>query len=282
MPYGRTNYSSKRGNKKGYKKRYSKYSRRRSKNPAKYDYSGRSNYKLSIATSPLLLPDRLRVKMKYADSVNIGASNQVGTSHWGLEYRLNGLLQPGAENTNGQSHQLAANGFGQWREFYYNFRVNSSKIRCHFLRTQSTSSYDDGSFQYVSVRPINGGDQVVAANDVAVQALTDPYVKYTTLGSSASGSGDKVLTNYCETKKLYGLKSLDQNYYYGGVFISFDGSMGASPSDPDAEAFWLVTISPLDNTLASGSESADCYVQTTITYYVELYNRRDTDMSNEQ
>lgn len=227
--------------------------------------------RLTSANNRLLIPDRGYVKMKYADMVSVDSTYQSG-NHWQLYYAANEITQPGLAVTTGRSNLLACNGVNEWDNFYGKYRVNACKITCKFIKTITSSTYSDQLFQQISVVPASEDTLTTMLADSEVQSQTDKYSRYSLLGSANSSAGVKTLKNFMSTKKIFGWKypSID-----GGESVVGDMISGTFPTQL---WYWVIKLAPLDGALAAG-QTADCYIQVNITYYVEMFDRRDTDMN---
>lgn len=268
-----------------YRKSYKKRSYRKKPVYRKKGYTKKRSYrkkysKMTVRSMPLIVPDRLRVKVDYADSVSVSSTYQSASNNgWNLSYWLNNPLQPGSLVTTGLSTNRAANGILEWAAFYNKWVVRASKIVVKFIRTSSGSSYTDQSFQNISIKPADDDDISSNTADTVIQQMTDPYVRYSTLGISDAGTGIRTIKNYITTKKLMGDRyGLGKDQTTAGQVNTIQGNFsGAANGFPSHDMYWLIKLMPLDGVLAA-SQDANCYLQVKIRYYMELFDRKDTDM----
>jgi len=257
----------------------SSYRKKRYARPAKRAYNRRRKVvkkrsykkfnKMSVRTMGVMVPDKARIKFRYNDSVQ--AMNISGTSHWYVQYKANDILNPGSLNS-GVSASYQSNGVTEWQGFYSKFKVNACKIKFRILNAVVSGVNTDLIFKQCVLRPCTEGTLTQYTNDVVSQAATDKYAKSGIIGSMTGGNSSLTLSHYMTTKKLYG-------YRYNNLDTSesFVGQLGASAAIPSELWYWLLTVGPFDNTFAA-STAAEVFLQVSMTFYCDLFDRIDTDM----
>ena len=219
--------------------------------------------------SPSGIPDRIFVKLKYADHVTFPTAGTNGCAV--LNYKGNACDDPGGTN---DDHKALA--FGEWGNLYNKYRVHGSKIVMTVSATRNTAyapsntdtvhDYSVANFMYyVSVKPSNnsGGSNPLSINNQCI----DPYVRYALVGFVNGGGSQKTLKNYMSTKKILGVKSMDED----------DELSAATSSDPSSLWYWVITATESDGSTQSGA-TTHLQLLIKIDYYVELYSRKNLDM----
>lgn len=185
--------------------------------------------------SPTILPDRLFLKFKYFGEYKITGSSN------NIAFRGNCPYDP-EEGLGGHSVM----GWDQWSTLYANYRVHASSI---FARVASISHP-----VRISVTPTT-----VARNPNLVNvAIERPYTKYKTIASSINV--DNFVFNSMTTKRIFGLKNIRDDDFMGQEMTKI----------PLAEWWWQFCLGVYDNVTTATS-----FVDVTLTYFVELTNRRE-------
>lgn len=250
----------------------------RYKKPAKKRYNKkRKSYKRQYKRSNrmtsrnmgLIMPDKARIKFKYNDTAT--SMTQNGTTHWYLRYKANDIVQPGNLNFGNFSNLFAPNGVEQWENFYRKFKVNASKISVHVMRNHASST-DDTTYQQVVVRPCTEEGLIAFQGDNSQQAITDKYSRSKILGNSTGKESSVYIKNYMSTKKIYG-------YHYDNLDTSESliGELGVPPLESTELWYWIITLGSFDGTIPTATDPR-VLISVNITYYVDLFDRYDTDM----
>lgn len=219
---------------------------------------------------PLGIPDRMFVKLSYADHATFPAAGSSGSAL--LQYYGNSIFDCGSTNDN--HHAM---GQAQWLNFYKYYRVRASKIYVIVSSTvqnfyqPSTANEDTlieqstAPYQYfVNVRP----SEDPTYNGFSInENVVDPYSHYTLVGT-ALGQGVKHIKHYCTTKKITGYKSLDMQ-------DTLAAPIGSVPTFP---WYWYINATESDGTTANG-DPTHLQVLVRISYYVELFGRENQNMA---
>lgn len=195
--------------------------------------------------TPTGIPDRIQVKMKYTQNVNLVDNVGGVDTLWTL--RGNSLWDPDFTGTGGQPM-----GRDQWNNFYQQYRVNASKLKVQLLNNNSSIATGNCFAAIFPVAP----DPPSSTEMTAYQRSERPYTRSRVLPTSGSGR-PIYLSSYMSTKKIYGLKSVSYSPAYSQV-------MGGNPS---SEWYWGIQITNLNGDIHN------VIALITITYYVELFDR---------
>lgn len=227
--------------KRTYKKR--PYTRRRR------PYNGRRrkrNYRNKVVTKRGVgktgIPDRMMLKMTYATTIRL---IQLGLSFDNHLFSGNNLNDP---DISGVGHQ--PKGYDQWAQFYNKTMVHGSKILCRFTPTDASSNGNTNIY----ILPTR--DSTTLPGWVSIQE--DKFGKASIVGPYV-GMGIKYMSDYMSTKKIFGDANALEQSDYGATF-------GFSPVN---NWYWVV-----GGETATGGD-VTCDVAVVITYYVELYDRKD-------
>lgn len=222
-----------------------RYKRKKTRRPNRANSSVRISDAPSILVNPsssgnmTVIPDRYMCKLNFVDldTVNSFTSNQ-------KLYRGNGPYDPEVPIGGGQPA-----GFDQLLALYKNYRVHSSAIHVELAQSGSTAHAP----WLISVRP-NSTNTFLGR----IPETESPYCKYIV------GTGNEVssvkLYNYMGTKKLLGLKSIDQE----------ENLTGDSANFPATQWYWSVSMSSMD-----AITNISCERMVKITYWIEFFNRKD-------
>lgn len=218
------------------------YNKRKPQN--KKTYYKRKNNKVTTGYSQGAtgIPDRMMLKMIYADTIRLTNSMVHFDNH---TFSGNDLNDP---NVSGIGHQPKS--YDQWSQFYNKTMVHGSSIECRFTPTQSSG---DGNTNIYLIPTIDSatlpGWIDIQENKLGKADVVGPYV----------GMGLKYLKDYMSTKKLFGdVNGLEQSDY--GAFFNFS---------PINKWYWVIGA----ETQNGNAVSVD--VSVVITYYVELFDRKD-------
>lgn len=222
-----------------YKKSYYRKTKYGKKKYKKTIYSNKSLSSLSIK-GPSVVPDRMFVKMKYSEIVALSP----GTTNGSYMFSGNSIFDPNVTAVGTQP-----TGYDQWSGFYSKYRVRASKIK---IRSSSGSSVP----VTFSLVPTNSSVAITGYNE----SIRLPRAKSCMLG--VSGNTVSYCKNYAKSKVIMGENLMDDN------------SAASFGSNPVNRWYWIVWAQSIDNL-----SHIVVYFEFEVTYYVELYNRVDLDLS---
>lgn len=213
--------------------------------------------------SPTLLPDMMKLKLKWLGTWRIGSA-PIGAINLPTAFTLcwNTLRGTSIDVTN-RFTQPDTIGSHKYGIMYQSYRIRASKIRITVVNLKADTDF------CISVYPAPAGTTQLATNTF-VDYGNVPYVKYGWGGIMGGGADKATVRNYCTTAKIYGVEPQvikDEADYWGGL------GNDATPTDPatTAKAFWLVNIDNSANAYTTYSGG----VEVEMTQYVEFFNRRD-------
>lgn len=239
--------------------RYKKYRKRYNKK----QYNKRKFYGKKATTtynnSSIGIPDRKFIKMKWAEQYRLQDVTG-GLSQYYL-FRHNSIYDP--DYTSGSLLDSQPVGFDQWTQFYNRYRVHGSKIEIETFNYNTTSPE---SSVIVSVTP--SSDNTTPTSITASELKLNPYAKYIVM-AAASGGPQRKLTNYISTRKVAGVNDIND--------AAFEGILGGSGigANPPASFYWTLAAVNVNTTPTIFNIS----VLVTITYYVELFDRKLLNLS---
>jgi len=193
------------------------------------------------------LPDRMMLKMTYAETIRLTQAAAPFDNHI---FSGNDLADP---NVSGVGHQ--PKGYDQWGQFYNRYMVHGAKIVCRFTPTVSNSTGNINTYILPTLDSTTlPGWTSIQEDKFGKASMVGPYV----------GNGIRFMSAYMSTKKLFGdVNGLEQS--------DFGALMGSAPN---RHWYWIVGGETQD-----GSVLQHCDVAVVITYYVELYDRKDLPQS---
>jgi len=189
------------------------------------------------------IPDRMTVKMVYAETIRLSQSVVSFDKH---VFYGSALFDP---NDSGTGHQ--PRGYDQWAQFYNKSMCHASKIRCTFTPTVNNSTGNMRVFLLPSI------DSSITPDWTTVQE--GQYGKSSSVGPYV-GNGIRNLSSYMTTKKIFGDVNGLEEAEYGATF----------GFNPNVKWYWIVGAETQD-----GTPMEYCDVAVVITYYVELYDRKN-------
>lgn len=194
----------------------------------------------AIIRTPSMIPDRMKVKLRYTEVFNISVGSGVQTYNL---FSANSIYDPDAT---GVGHQPL--GHDQWNAFYEKYMVYGSSINLKWLSTgdgfvwyaPQTSSTFTGSLSLVKEQP---------------------YTRIYTYNSQ--GSNRSQAKSYMSTKKIMGMKTTTEN----------DDNL-ASPfgTNPTQRWYWAVGCYDVNG---STTVATSFTIVVEIVYYVVLFDRID-------
>lgn len=195
-----------------------------------------------FGSGPLVLPDRLPVKMKYSAPYTLTSASTVPSLQ---VMRLSSLYDPDFTGTGNQPL-----GRDQWAAFYKTYRTYFVKYSITFINTSTTEQ------AFCAVIPKNTSSGIASIDLICEK----PYSKHTFLGIEGSGKNVRTIHGTASARKALGMSKLEYN--------SEKATSADFGANPGTEAYLHVYAGP-----AFGSNSTTVKVRLTVTYYSILSNR---------
>lgn len=194
----------------------------------------------SLVAPNTIMPDRSLVRLKYASVQALQTAFDSNTWKANSLYDPNGLIG---------GHQPA--GFDIWKLFYRRYLVHGCKIKVRLIGTNAAITA--ASHMALIATP----DTTYNLQD-PVEIVESPYAKFRFSGNYGQR---QELTMYMTTSKMYGRSKNS---------ISAESRFSADiTADPADLWYFICTFKTLD-----GSNFANCYVETELTYYAEFFERK--------
>jgi len=192
-----------------------------------------------------MIPDRMRVKLKWADVININTSSFPYTYMW----RANSVYDP--DLTTGIS-QKGALGSLQYQSFYSMYQVMASKIRIALVNDTTGESIQWALFP----TPISPGTYDISS------AISQSYSKSCTT-SAQGGIDQKTMSCFMTSKKLYGYPKIRE----------IDAQQSNVTGNPGEQWYWVLVGQPQNAAVAMVGQ-----YRVEITYYVEYFQRKNPSL----
>jgi len=193
-----------------------------------------------VIRGPSAFPDRVFVRLKYSNSFRL-----TGTGLNTLTFSGNAMNRPDLQ----QPTQLCR-GLREWMNIYDTVKVHKSNISvdCHNQHNVATTD--------CVVLPFN---EVAPSFVDTEDAREQPYAKSRRAGSRNGNTASVIIRNSMKTKTVFGTKFINDTYA---------GSLTSAPAE---QWFWECYFQDLveDTTMA-----LDMEVSVTLTYFIELYERK--------
>lgn len=228
--------------KKKYKKRYNK-SYNKGKKSFKRDR--RNGYVTTVIKGPRVIGDRLRTKLVYTSIV------QCSGAAFNAVYFGNCPYDP----TLGTPTRQPA-GFDDMAALYREYICYGSKIRAQVMGTSAAG----GNYCTITIVPTV---QLISTENT-VDMASQPYA-VNGLNSGNPGMNKITLTNYIQTKKIFGKKILQEEDF--GAFTAPTNVANGIPVKP---WYWNVMLQSIN----SNDQLAGVYFILEIIYYVDFFGRR--------
>lgn len=211
-----------------------------------YKKAARNKASMQTIRSVLGMPDKTRVKLKYQVPLSMASGGGVLAQH---VFRGNGPFDP--DLTGGGTQPLA---YDQWASFYDKQRTRGTKLSVQMSNTNTTTPC------IVSLFP----STLATALSTPQEIMSQPYCSTSLMSISAGTSRSHSLSRYMSTKKMFGLKSIDEEDNLASL-------IGTTPTD---QWYWHIYIfSP------SGSTSVTAMGIVSMTFFVEFFNRNQLTSS---
>lgn len=206
----------------------------------------RSGYNGYVAYGGMTAPDRIVVKMDYAQFNRVNSGSLTYATQI---YRGNSIHDP---DLTGVGHQPLSS--DQWAQFYEYYRVVASWIEVKLVNNSTTPAL-------CVLIPSEEGAVIDSGNpDTYVEA---PYSKRVYLGGT-SGTNSATLSNYMTTAQVLGIRNTDSGFDEAAPF-------GSNPSTA-AGWFWHIMC-------AVRTGLPDVEIHTRVIYTVELLKRKQLAQS---
>lgn len=191
-------------------------------------------------------PDEMTVKLVYHDfythTHTSGALNV-----W--QFRGNSVYDPDFTYT---GHQ--PNGFDEMATLYQRYRVSGSLIQVNFSPLSSSGS----NLPMVGVVVPRAEDESISSLNAVCEL---PYAKMVNVsGNTADSAQHWQVSNYMTTKKMFGIKDIED--------LDYSSVVTSNPT-----AYWLWSVYTDSSNEASTSIVA---ITVKITYYVKFYKKQAT------
>lgn len=206
----------------------------------------RRNRQMSIPRSIHIVPDKIRVKLKYVEVVLI---NSLPGNY--IDYRGNGPNDPNVAFGGGQP-----TGFDQWAAFYNRYQVKAAKCDTTFVNIATT-----GGPGNVECSIIAGITDVTGQLFLIDEIITNPNSKTGVLAPVSAGGNPLHLTNYQTTKSIFSTLDDDDEIF-----------SAATTTVPNRQWYFHVQAFTL-----SGSGTTNLQARTILTYYMEFYARKQLE-----
>lgn len=227
-------------------RRYNRTGKSRN-NRRRYKSNRRNRYTDSVQRFGTTVPARMFVKMRYSEKVTFSAGSSNAYSFSG-----NSVFDPNVSGIGGQPLSL-----DQWNGFYLNYRVRSSKCTV-VVNAQGAGA---GSVRRYALIPYNA-TQAAVINTTPISTLSEYPGCRVWYGNTNTGSGAiKGKSSYARSAKVFNVTSttLNSEENYSALFTA----------NPVNTWQWFIRSEATDSI---SSPESPLYV--TVTYYVELFNRR--------
>ena len=237
-----------------YRKRTYKRPYRRRQGGASRPYRRRGRKYTSVrkfVKQGTLIADKQFVKFKYNSTFTF-STGSVGT----YVYAGNSLYDPNITGAGGQPQ-----GFDQWQGFYTRYRVRGCKIVVTFVEGGASA----GNMRQYVVTPCTE-DQVttLTAMNPLVQSM-QPRAKTTYSNVNVGAGAITRISHYAKTKDIFGVTS---------DAVTDDEYSSLVSANPYNLWCWVIANRAIDST-----SSPNVYVQVALTYYAELFDRRQVGAS---
>lgn len=206
--------------------------------------SGASRPSTSVMRGPSGFPDRIKIKLKYADTLTYTVTSGVAVYN---QWRGNSLFDPDYTGTGHQPY-----GYDQWTAFYSQYRVYGSSIKVQPIIEGSGSSGAISCWTAAWPSVSSTLPSYPYPLEETPYCRTKYFNYYNTL---------KLSTHYMSTAKIYGQSRK--------VIDAEDNYASTTASNPNNGWFWTVVGGTADE-----STSSSFRMNVILTYYVEFYSRK--------
>lgn len=195
------------------------------------------------------MPDRLRVKLPYSDSLDF--TDPIAGGVIFQTYMGNGIFDPDVTSTGHQPR-----GYDNYKAFYRSWIVHGSSCRTIWLNPTNVGI----ASAYVAQIPWQTDDTTIIIDDVGEM----PGGKI----RAVAAQRPMIMKSYMSSKKMFGMRRIDQ----------IDNAWGQTGNGVGVEAdplagnqwYWLI-MSQSGNIGFPGTYNLSCQVR--IVYYVEFFNK---------
>lgn len=243
------------------------FRRRNSRFRSRFSRKHGRNSMTSMRSRSLVAPDTAFTKLRFQYNAFLAGPNlphPTGTLTTDFtNFRLlrgNDIYDPQSNNGN-----TSATGFSQWCSqtgLYQEFLVHASKVKVELVNLTPVGS-TPGALN-VALYPIMENNATVTTMDGNEQA----YARTAFIGDS-SGSSKVILKNFMKTKKMIGVKDLEDDEQNRGSYNSSPVSLNLWD--------WALDVTSVDDSTASTTRAIG--LKTVITYYVQFLQRPVVSLS---
>lgn len=186
----------------------------------------------------VLVADRYFLKQRFT-YVNNTSAETAGV--FSILIKGNSIHNVAGGSGEAQGSSALANLYNKWR-------IHGSSILVRFANSDSTN-------QILAVTPANSD----ITGEGSQAFLDQSYSKFTQVGP-LTGNGKGVVKSYMTTKRMYGLKRIDQEEDLVGL---------TTPTDPSQLWYWNVNLFNANNASTTGGQ---LYIE--IMYFIEYFDRK--------
>lgn len=198
----------------------------------------KENYSQSVVRVPGPVPDQMWVQLTYTAIFQYQPA--AGTSQ--NTFRANSIFDPDFTGVGAQPRY-----YDQWATMYTSYQVFACKAENTI--TTATAVPVHCALGWFDVDPT-----ALNITDVA-ESKFGRYLGG--IAGSTGGPSSNTFTSYMPMNKLHGHKSIDE-------IDTLQAAFGANPADP---AFFKMCCASVD-----GATQANCWIRTTLTYYVKMFS----------
>lgn len=201
----------------------------------------RHHAKLNTKQLGMGVPDRIRLKMRYADENQIGGF--AGTYVW----KVNSLYDP---DSSGTGHQPMY--YDQYKALYQRYSVFGCKVDVKIVNDGTTSIYGSLVFSDLDVSgyaPITAGELKHSKRFVV---------------GNGNANNVKTVSMYMPMSKMFGIQNI----------AAYDANIASSGQDPANVVYAFIKLASVDNIT-----SMKAFIWTRLTYYCTMFDYYDQNPS---
>lgn len=198
---------------------------------------------------PLIVPDRLHVKLRYSDIYTV--TNTVGSVSY-QRWRGNSVFDPDQTGAGTQP-----SGFDQWSAFYQNYVVHGSALTVRVVNSDASSGSINKQDWYYGLCPT----AFATGTEATVQDWAEqPYAKVRFSGTYNLDAREQTIKSYMSSAKMFGVppRSIVADVTYSALVTA----------NPANQWYWNFFMVPWDLASTTGGFAAVVMV-----YYVTFYGR---------
>lgn len=218
-----------------------------------------------INKNPFMTADRFITKLRYSTDISLAS---VATASQVYFYCGNG---PGLPIPGTGTRQPP--GFDYYKKLYSKVRCHGSKIT---LRAISAANNSESTCFIGLVPTVTTYVSNQISNPTVQDIMALPYVKWQVIGNTNS-MNKVMLKNFYTARKILGVKSIEYSEDYASFTV--DTSAGHAGLTPALPWFWNIYVSTINH--KGVLSNAGLYINATIDYYCEFYNREAIQDTND-